>query len=181
MATNDFFIWEAANIYLGDEDPGASNHLTILDLQLPGMAQTMIDYTPGGAVVAIDFATTMLMKQSITFKLAGMDPDRMTKIGMGSNALQNYTIYGSVRSKRNNKIHQAVAVAHGIIVSITPSGFSRGSGVDLDFAIGSIDRYSFNMDGKSIYKLDFWNNEYIVNGISQTAEQNRALAIPGVV
>lgn len=177
---NDIFVWEAANIFLGDDDPGATNHLTLLSVQLPVFAQTMISYSPGGAVVAMQFPTTMLMEQNISFKLAGSDPDRLTKIGLGTSARQNFTVYGSVRAKRDNKLIQFRAVAHGVITSIGRSEFSRGSGTDLDFQISSIDRYKEYHDNREIYVLDFWESEFRVNGVSQTAEQNRALAIPGV-
>jgi uncharacterized protein len=175
MSIANIFIMEAADLYCGDLDPTASNKLTLEEIKLPDFKQTSISSAPGGAVCAVDWATTMLHAPTASFKLKGMDPARLVMFGLGSQMRRKFTCYGAVRDKRSNKGLQGIAVIEGVLMEMNGSPFSRGAGMDHDYVIGEIVSYEYTLDNKPIHKLEFFTSLFEVGGISQSAEQNRLL------
>ena len=51
---SNLYVWDAANLYCGDEDPTKSKHLTLQNLRLPTLEEIFQDHHAGGARVAIE-------------------------------------------------------------------------------------------------------------------------------
>lgn len=179
MALANIYLMEAANLFCGDHDPSGTNHLTLEEMKLPDLEQSGIEHAPGGGVMGMTFTTTMVKALSSTFKLKGMDPERLALFGLGSSQKRKFTAYGVVREKRTNKAMDAVAVMEGAIMRLSGTAFTRGNGMDHEYMIGELLSYHLAIDGKDIYKIDAWTNQFEVGGVSQTDELNRLLRIPG--
>ena len=81
MAT--IFVMEAGNLFCGDHDPSASKHLTLNELQLPALQEIYQEHHAGGSRVQIEVAVG-IQKLEPTFKLAGWDPELLTRFGLGT-------------------------------------------------------------------------------------------------
>jgi len=122
---SNIYIMEAANLFCGDENPTASKHLTLTELQLPNLQEITQDHHPGGSRVQIEVALG-IQKLEASFKLAGWDPDLLTQFGLGATARKKFTAYGSVRDKRNGVAIEAKAVLEGRLGTANPEAFQRG-------------------------------------------------------
>ena len=179
MATT-LFIMEAVNLFCGDHDPTASNHLELMSMKLPDLVQETQEYKPGGGIGAFNMTMTSLAALKFTFKLKGMNPERLTLFGFGQTARRRFTAYGVVRDKRTNRQMESKAVIEGCLSSITNSEYSRGDGLDHDYEVNDVISASHYIDGKEIYDVDLFTNRFSIGGVSQTDEANRILRIPSV-
>ena len=84
------YLMEAANLFCGDDDPTASKHLTLTELQLPNLQEAYQDHQPGGSRVQIEVAVG-IQKLEASFKLAGWDPDLLAQFGLGASARTCYS------------------------------------------------------------------------------------------
>jgi phage tail tube protein FII len=175
---SNIFVMEAANLFCGDHDPTASNHLQLMNLQLPSLEQQTQAHGPGGGIMGVNFAMTMLSPLTFSFKLKGIDPGRLTLFGLGGVERRKYTAYGVIRDKRNNSQKSGVAVIEGVLVKIAPSSFSRADGVDHDYDIQEVTSYRLDIDNKSVFSFDFFTSQFEVEGVSQTDLLNRILRVP---
>lgn len=175
--TANVFVMEAANLFCGDIDPSGSNHLSLSELQLPGMEENMVDHMPGGAPVAIEI-DTHINKLVATFNLAGWTPKVMTMIGLSTAASQTFTAYGGIRDRRTSKLLEAKAIIGGRLSKVHPAAWNRGNLQHHEYAIGSITHYELHMDGDELWKWDFWLNERIIGGVDVNADLNSILRIP---
>jgi phage tail tube protein FII len=114
-----------ANLFCGDDDPTASKHLTLTELQLPNLQEMYQDHHPGGSRVQIEVAVG-IQKLEASFKLAGWDPELLTQFGLGATARKKFTAYGSIRDKRNGTAIEAKAVLEGRLGAASPEAFQRG-------------------------------------------------------
>lgn len=176
---SNIYLMEAANLFMGDHDPSASNHLVLEELKLPDLEQKTISHEPGGGVMAVSFATTILSEMAPTFKLKGMDPERLKLFGLGSTMRRKFTAYGVIREKRTNSPLEAKAIIEGVLTKISGSSFRRGEGMDHDYEIREVMSYSLTIDQKEVWDIDFFTNKWSVGGVSQVAQMNNILRIPG--
>ena len=62
------YVWEAANLFVGDEDPTKSKHLQIMSLKFPTLEEILQEHHAGGARVQIEIEVG-IRKLEPTFKL----------------------------------------------------------------------------------------------------------------
>lgn len=80
---NTVYVMESANLFAGDHDPAASNHLALQEVKLPELAENFVDHAAGGAAIAIE-VDTHIARLEVTFNLAGWTPHVMTLIGQSN-------------------------------------------------------------------------------------------------
>ena len=97
MAT--IYLLEAVNLFMGDHDPNASNHLELEEFKLPEPSIKTSEHAPGGGVLAVDFGMNMLEKLEPTFKLRGFNPERLKQFGLNTPYRSIFTAYGVIRDK----------------------------------------------------------------------------------
>lgn len=171
------YIMEAANLFCGDDDPTASKHLTLTELQLPNLQESFQDYHPGGSRVQIEVAVGV-QKLEASFKLAGWDPDLLTQFGLGASARKKFTAYGSIRNKRTGEAIEAKAVLEGRLGSASPEAFQRGEMQGFDYTIAEILHYELHFGGAEKIYWDFFTADWRVDGVSQNADERSILRIP---
>ncbi|MCI5078703.1 phage major tail tube protein [Oricola sp.] len=174
---SNIYIMEAANLFCGDDDPTASKHLTLTELQLPNLQEMYQDHHPGGSRVQIEVAVG-IQKLEASFKLAGWDPDLLTQFGLGARALKRFTAYGVVRNKRTGTAIEAKAVLEGRLGRANPEAFQRGEMQGYDYAINEIMHYELHFEGEEKFYWDFFTTDWRVDGASQNADERSILRIP---
>ncbi|MFN3892010.1 MAG: phage major tail tube protein [Beijerinckiaceae bacterium] len=150
------YIMDMATIMVGNDQPESLNHLKLTGVQLPSLEEMTSGHTPGGSVMALDIGMTMLNALNLTFKMKGLNPESSRKLGIGQARRIDYTIRGNVRDVREDRNFAAKAVVNGRMTMVNPSEFARESGIDEDFAIKEIVRYSLFLDGSEKFYFDFF-------------------------
>lgn len=177
MAT--IYMLEAVNLFMGDHDPSASNHLELESLKLPEPSFKTIEHTPGGGVMGVEFVTTLLEAQTVTFKLVGMNPERLKLFGLNTPYRSIYTAYGVVRDVRTNREREAKAIIEARLAKMTPDEAKRGEAFGHDYELKEIVSYSLSIGDQPIFEVDFFKNTHSVGGVDQFANKNRILRVPG--
>lgn len=173
---SNVFVMESANLFAGDHDAATSNHLSLLNLKLPGLEENTVDWNPGGAPVASEVETG-INKLEATFNLAGWSPEVMKLIGITQRERQVFTAYGVIRDRKFGKAIEAKAVMQARLGRANPTEFSRGSLQQHEYSIKSIVHYELYMGADEIYYWDMFTNEFRVGGVDINFDTNRILRI----
>ncbi|OED48638.1 phage tail protein [Rhodobacteraceae bacterium (ex Bugula neritina AB1)] len=174
---SNMFVMEAVNLFCGDDDPTASKHLTIDELQLPGLQEMFAEHKAGGSRVAIDVPVGAIEKLTAPFKLKGTDPQLMSLFGLGSKIMNNYTAYGVVRDLRSGRAMEAKALMNGRLGKIGADAFKKGDLHGYDYEINAIMHYELFFDGQEKYYFDFFTGSWRVDGNDENADTNQILHI----
>lgn len=177
MAT--IHLLEAVNLFMGDHDPEASNHLELEELKLPELSRKTVEHTPGGGVMSVGFAIDVLEKPDISFKLKGFNPDRLRLFGINTTQRRVFTAYGVIRNKRTGVVGEAKAIIEGRIAKVSPDSFSRGGDFGHEYGLDEVVSYALSVNGTELFAVDFFANIWRVGGVDQYADVNRILRVPG--
>lgn len=170
-------IWEAANLFAGDDGPNNSKHLSLQSTMLPTLREKTQEHHPGGGVGAITIGGLGIEALELPFKLTGVDAQTKALFGLGSNASRFYTLYGVLRDKNSGRAIERKAVVRGRLTEISEGEFQRGQLVDQDHKITEITHYELYENKAELYFYDFFSSTWRVNGIDQLAETNAILRI----
>ena len=171
------YVLEAANLFCCDHDPSASKHLTLNELQLPALQEIYQEHHAGGSRVQIEVAVG-IQKLEPTFKLAGWDPELLTRFGLGTRDAKVFTAYGVVRDKRTGVAYEAKAIIEGRLGKIEPEAFKRGELMGHDYAINEVMHYELWFGEKEKLFWDFFSGDWRLDGTSQIDDERRILRIP---
>lgn len=175
----NYFLLEAVNLFLGDHDPAASNHLELTSLKLPELAQKTIEHTAGGSVGSVNFAIPSLDALEPSAKLGGFNAERLSQFGLNSPYRSVFTAYGVIREKRSNKEREAKAIIEARLATIAPDEFSQGSEFGHDLTFKEVVSYSLFEEGREVFAWDWFARTWRVGGVDQLGTSNRILRIPG--
>jgi len=179
MATPTINILEAVNLFIGDHDPTASNHLELESVSLPTLERPTMNYTSGGSVGGVDWALDALNPFTIGYKLKGLNPDRLKLFGFGGFQRLVHTMYGVVRDKHTNNKVEAKAIVEAAIVKVAPSTAARASGMDFDYEAREVVRYGLWISGNRVHDVNWFTNELWFGDTNIFAQNNAILRIPG--
>jgi phage tail tube protein FII len=174
----DIFVMEAANLFCGDHDPSASNHLTLTELKLPALENNFSDHNPGGAPIAIEI-NTHVNRLEATFNLAGWNPLVHTLIGRSTRQHQTFTAYGAVRARRTGRLMEAKAIMQGELGRVNPTAFRHGDVMGHEYSIRAIVHYELYLDSNRLVLWDFYESTWVMGDVDVNADRNRILRILG--
>ena len=170
------YVWEAANLFVGTDDPTKSKHLQIISLKLPTLEEILQDHHAGGARVQIEVEVG-IKKLEPTFKLAGVDPDLLAQFGLGAKARNSFTAYSVIRDKRTGQAIEGKAVMEGRLSKIAPDEFKRGDLMGNDYAINELTHYELYFNRVEKFYWDFFTNAFRIDGVDTNADENQILRI----
>jgi uncharacterized protein len=170
-------IWEAANLYAGDNGPNNSKHLTLQSIQIPQLKEKTEEHTPGGGIGAISIGMMSLEMLEVTFKLVGSDVQTKAQFGLGSNGSQFYTIYGALRDKNSGRAIERKLIVKGRLVECGEDEFSRGKLTTQDHKIAEVTHYELYEDKAEVHYYDFFSSIWRVGRVNQLADVNAILRI----
>lgn len=153
---SDILLLEAVNMFLGDADPEKSKHLVLTSMTLPNLEYQTATHNPGGGAGEVTFGMGSVRAIAPTFKMAGFDPEGYKMFGVGSAAVNTFTCYGVVRSKREGTVQQAKAIFRGAIGKLTPDAHERGKEFGHDYNLIDVTHYELSIAGKEWWAWDFW-------------------------
>lgn len=174
---SNVFIMEAANLFVGDHDPQNSKFLTLEELKLPDLQETMVDHTPGGGKFGVEFGVGVVEKLEPTFKLKGWDMPLLRNFGLGSKSRRPFTAYGVVRDKKTGKALEAKAIMEGRLSRVAPDAFTRGETMGHEYAINEVLHYELFFDGSEEIYWDFFTNTFRLGGVDPDPDFNNILRI----
>jgi uncharacterized protein len=172
------YIPEALNIFVTDQGPDNSKHLTISDVTLPVLKEKTMEHHPGGAIGSIQIGGLGIEPLDLGFKLVGVDPQSLAQFGIGAaGARVPYTVYGAVRDKQTGKAIALQCMCLGRMVEASSGTFKRGDANQQTHKIQEITLYSLFWNNAELYYYDFFNSIWRVNGVSQVSDVNAILQI----
>lgn len=171
-------VWEAANLFAGDDSPTNSKHLTIQNIKLWQPKEKTQEHHPGGGIGAITIGGLGFEPPEVTFKLTGSDSQTKALFGIGANGTRPYTIYGALRDKNGGRLIERKIVVFGRMTEVSESEFKRGDLLEQDHTITEITHYELWEDKVEVYYYDFFASVWRVNGTNQLAQTNAILRIP---
>jgi uncharacterized protein len=144
----------AANIFVGDEDPTKSLHLVIKNVKLPSLDEMTKEHAGGGAPMKMQLGMGMLESLALTFNLEGFTPDVMTSfMGLGR---KKYTIRGNIRDVREHTDTEVKAIVEGRMVKAEMGDFTRDNGIDSSYEIREVAFYSLYFGQQEKLYVDFF-------------------------
>jgi len=173
---SNIYIMEAANLFVGDHDPKNSKFLTLEELKLPDLQETLVDHTPGGGKVGVEFAVGV-QKLEPTFKLKGWDAPLLRDFGLGTTKRKVFTAYGVVRDKKTGDALEAKAIIEGRLSKVAPEAFKRGETMGHDYSINEVLHYEVFFDDKEEFYWDFFTNTLRQGGVDPDPDFNNILRI----
>jgi len=174
---SEIYLMEAASLFLGDEDPSASKHLSLDSLALPTLEYVTVDHLGGGAPAEIDFSMAVLRKMNPTFKIAGFDADAYRLFGVGSAEVQTFTARGIIRAKSTGKGVGAVAIMRGSLGKVGPDAFERANKLGHDHQIIELQHYELKVGGQEWFYYDYFSTVRRRFGKDETAEYRQLLGL----
>jgi phage tail tube protein FII len=166
---NPVLVMDYANLFCGSapQNDKASNHLTLMQVQLPTLDIQYVDHRPGGAPVATEIDVQMA-RFEVKFQLVGIVRQVWQLLLRLDPTANDFWIYGNVRDQMTGLTIQAEAYVQGQLAAVEPSPFKRGEVMSANYTIRGIRRYTFNLANTPVYAWDFWNNTWAVAGFNQS-------------
>jgi P2 family phage contractile tail tube protein len=174
---SDLMVMEAANVFIGEENPDKGKALQIQNLTLPNIEFVTVDHMGGGAVAELSIHMGVLKKMEPAFKLIGFDEDAYAAAGIGSNKSKMFTFRGGLRRKRDSRLYAAVATINGCLGKATPDQFDRSNAFGHDHMIVEVVRYRLVVSGRTWFDFDYWEQRREQFGIDEFAEMRSILGM----
>lgn len=182
---NLIYTMEAANLFCGSapsqDGVNASNHLTLTELQLPGMDEQYVDHRAGGAPVAIEI-DTVIARLEASFMLIGWTPQVQTLVKSWVQQDNSFFAYGVIRDRSTGAALQAAAQIFGRLGRSMPQNWRRGDVQHWNYTIRGITKYQLTLIDPTnggattnIYNFDFFANTLQIGDQDVNADLNTIL------
>lgn len=171
------FNVDSANLFVGDDDPTNSQFLTIKNVKIPGITEKTKEHTGGGAAAAIELSTGIIEALTLSFSLAGFNPDVMTRV-LGRERIK-YTMRANVRDIRTHAELPLRAIIEGKMTKYESSQFEKDSGMDSDYEVKEIIFYHLYFNNKEKFYFDYFAGPggVRVDGVPAFAARARNLGL----
>lgn len=173
------YILEAANLFVTDNGPNNSKHLSLQQVKLPTLEEVTAQHHAGGAIGEIEIGGLGVKALVCQFDLVGVDPQTLAQFGLGSQETQPYTIYGLARDKNGGRAIEVKSVLQARLTKAEPDAFKRGDLFKNAYELKEVSHYELYVDQQEIYYWDFFTSDYRVNGNSENTDDKNILRIPG--
>ena len=173
------FILEAANLFVGDDGPNNSKHLSLQKVKIPALEEVTAQHHAGGAVGEIEIGGLGVKALTCSFDIVGVDPQVLSQFGLGSKAQVPYTVYGMMRDKNGGRAVELKAIMQARLTKADQGEFKRGDLNAGAYELKEIVHYELYVDTVEKYYWDFFASDYRVGGVSQNADEKSILRIPG--
>lgn len=151
---NTIFNLDAANLFIGDEDPNDSQFLTLKDVTLPSLNESTRSHMPAGGAMAIEIGNRQIDAFQMSFNLDGFNPDVITRFMPTAPNRIKYTIRGNMRDLRAGTDIECRAVVEGRMTQASMGAFSKDGGVQSEYQISEIVMYELYFDGNEKFYFD---------------------------
>jgi hypothetical protein len=174
------WIQESCNLFVGDDGPDNSKHLSLESIKLPTLEEISQEHHAGGAIGQIKVGGLGLKPLECTFKLKGWDPQTLSQFGLGKKNQLPFTVYGLIRNKNGNAALECKAIIRARLAKVEPDEFKRGDLYGHNYMLDEILHYELYFDKQEKYYWDFFGSDYRIDGVPQNDDERAILRIPGV-
>lgn len=150
------YIMQMASLFAGDDDPTKAHFVDIEGVKLPDLTEKTKDFMPGGGVFGLSIGMRMIEPFKLTFKLHGLQPDVMSKMGINSPSRRKYTVRGNIVDIRTGEEIGGKAIIEGRLIKTSFSEFKREEGIDMDYEVGEVTHYEMFLGTTEKYYFDFF-------------------------
>lgn len=173
------FIQEATNLFVGDDGPDNSKHLTLDTLKLPTFEEKSQSHHAGGAIGEITIGNLGLNALECTFGVKGYDPQIMSQFGLGLRRSLPFTVYGAIRDLQGGGVVELKCIMQGRLAKLEGDDLKRGELIGHSHTIQEILHYQVMFGNKEKFYYDFFTSDWRVDGVSQNGDIRSILRIPG--
>ena len=152
-------------------EAGSSRATIVSKLSIPAIKFATASHTPGGSVMAVDFALPRIEAVEPAFEVKGFDADIFGDLG----EVGRWAFAGAVRDKKTGKAMPARAIIEGAIVEWTPDDADPSDFVGCNHALKEVTHYEFWLDGAELWYVDFFERVLRRGGKDLFADERRAL------
>jgi phage tail tube protein FII len=145
---------DAANLFVGDDDPTNSLYLSLMNVKLPTLEEVTKEHSGGGAIASIELGMRVMKALTMTFKLVGMDPKVHNRF-MPASPIK-YTMRGNMRDIREQKDIEVKAIIQGRMSKAEMSDFDKSKGVESDYEIKEVPFYQLFFGGDEQQYFDLY-------------------------
>lgn len=144
-------------------------------VRLPNLRKAVDGFVPGGGFFAMEIPYEIEPLQA-TLSLKGSHEDMRSLFGREPGDWSTFYYYERLRDLMAGVNRGRVVILKGLLISVEQPQI-RGKRAELtNYTFGSIVLYHDLVDGKTIHKMDFDNNQLVINGKDYSAEHNRLIA-----
>lgn len=149
--------------------------LGLSQVKLPRLTKARDAFVAGGGFfrLAIPYEIEEL---EAPFSMRGSHEEIRKLFGYEPGEYTTFYYYERLRDIMNGKNVGRVVAIKGLVNEVEQGQVRGKKGEDTNYTIGSIVLYQDVQDGRTIHKMDFFNNELIMDGVSYTQEHNNLIA-----
>jgi len=151
------FNLDAANLFVGDDDPTRSQFLALKSIKIPGLEEQTKEHTGGGAIATLSLGMRVFKVSPLTFTLEGPNPDVLPSFMSPAAARKKYTIRGNVRDVRTHDDIELRAIVEGRMTKIEISEYKKDDGITSDYEINEITFYHLFFKGAEKIYYEFFS------------------------
>ena len=147
---------DAANLFVGDDDPTNSLFLILKNVKLPSLEEVTKEHMGGGAVAGIELGMRAIQPLKFPFQLEGFNPEQISRFMPGSGRIK-YTMRGNIRDIRDHTDLEVKAVIEGRMTKVEMSEFEKEKGINTDYEIKEVAFYSLFYNGVEKFYFDYFS------------------------
>lgn len=149
------------------------------EVDLPMPTPMTQDYRGGGMDLAVSQPMAAIEALEITVKMAGHNPDIMSRMALRPGRTSRITFRGGVLRELDGGIAAHVCVVEGAINGGTRDRWQRGEKSGIEFMVNGVRYFRYEADTRVIHELQAWPPRRVINGENQLADLNVALGYSG--
>lgn len=147
---------DAANLFVGDDDPTDSQFLALKSVKIPSMEEQTKEHMGGGAIASIDLGMRSFKIAPLTFSLEGFNPTVITRFMPAGPARIKYTVRGNIRDVRTHEDIALKAIVEGRMTKAEVSEFKKDDGITTEYEIKEILFFHLFFGGDEKVYFDYW-------------------------
>lgn len=145
------------------------------EVQVPRLAKAKETFIAGGGFFRLAVPSE-IEELEAPFGLFGSHEDVRSLFGREPGDWTTFYYYERLRDIINGRNRGRLVILKGL-VNETEQPKVKGKRADMTrYTVGSIILYHDVVDGRTVHKFDFDNNQLVINGIDYSAEHNRLIA-----
>ena len=145
----------AANLFIGDDDPTRSEFLTLKTVKLPKLTRATKEHLGGGAAAKITLALANFTLDPLTFNLEGVNPHILDRF-MATNRIK-YTLKANLYDAQSQLNTPLLAVLEGRMTELDIGEFQSDQGVATSYSIQELVYYELSIGNTEKLYFDYFS------------------------
>ncbi|WP_313026758.1 phage major tail tube protein [Brucella sp.] len=144
----------AANLFIGDDDPTSSEFLSMKSVKLPKLTRNTKEHLGGGAAASLTIGLNSFKIDALTFSLEGVQPHLMKRFM--ANTRIKYTFRANLYDTQTQEDMPLIGVIEGKMTELDPGEYSPDQGVSTAYAVNEIVYYELTIKNEEKIYFDYF-------------------------